>query len=109
MSNVSIYIDAEDGLKRVGGNMGLYKKLLLRFIDGNYFEALANHFESGDTEAAIHDAHTLKGVAANLSLVEVNRLSAEIEQQLKNGQDCSANMSELKEAVNATVEAIPNI
>jgi len=109
MSDISTYIDVEDGLKRVGGNAGLYKKLLQRFIDGGYFEALENHVNAGDTEPSVHDAHTLKGVAANLSLVKVNQLSAEIEQQLKNGQDCSANMAELKDAVNKTVEAISSI
>ena len=109
MSDISIYIDVEDGLKRVGGNMGLYKKLLQRFIDGNYFETLENHIRSGDAEEAVHDAHTLKGVAANLSLVKVYPLSAAIEQQLKSGQDCSENMAELKEAVNNTVEAISSI
>ena len=109
MSDISIYIDVEDGVKRVGGNTVLYKKLLQRFIDANYFEALENHFLSGDTDAAKDDAHTLKGLAANLSLVKVNQLSAAVEQQLKNGQDCSENMAELKEAVNNTVEAISGI
>jgi len=109
MSDVSVYIDVEDGLKRVGGNMGLYKKLLQRFIDGKYFDALSDQISSGNSEEAVHAAHTLKGVAANLSLVKVNQLSASIEQQLKNGQDCSENMAELKEAVNNTVEAINGI
>ena len=103
------YIDIDDALKRVGGNKGLYVKLLGRFIDGKHMEALESAISSGNAEEASHLAHTLKGVSANLSLMKLAAISADIEQVLKASGDHSALLAELKLAYEATVGKIAEV
>ena len=103
------YIDVKDALARIGGNMDLYKRLLGRFIDGNHFDALDVALQSGNTEEAAHLAHTLKGVSANLSLIEVRTISANLEQAVKGGLDHTAPLAELKDAYDVTVRKIKEL
>ena len=103
------YIDIDDALKRVGGNKGLYIRLLGRFIDGNHIDGLGSALSSGDLEAAAHLAHTLKGVSSNLSLQKVASLSAALEQAVKNGEDHKALWDELTNAYAVTIELIAEI
>ena len=105
----TVYIDVEDALKRVGGNKALYKKLLGRFVDGNYMEAIETALQSGDMEDSARQAHTLKGVSANLSLERVRELSVELEEKIKSGEDCGGVLSELKQAHGITLEKIAEI
>ena len=105
----AVYIDIEDALKRVGGNKALYKKLLGRFVDGNYIEAIETALQGGNPEDTAREAHTLKGVSANLSLEKVRALSIELEEKVKSGEDCSACLAELKQAYGITVEKIAEI
>jgi len=107
--NNTVYVDVDDALKRVGGNKGLFIKLLGRFIDGNHLEALEGAVSGGDMEAAARFAHTLKGVSSNLSLVKVATLSADFEHALKTGGDHTALFNELKEAYDMTVVKIAEI
>lgn len=108
-TNNKEFIDIEDALKRVGGNEGLYKRLLGRFVDGDHLGPLENALQSGDFEESAHLAHTLKGVSANLSLIKVTTLSAELEQAIKNGNDYSLLLSNLKQAYGTTLEKISEI
>jgi len=103
------YINIEDALGRIGGNMDLYKRLLGRFLDGNYLEPLNNALNTGDSEEAARLAHTLKGVCANLSLVRLRSLSTDLEQIIKNNQDYLPLLEELKRAYDSTAEKIAEI
>ena len=104
--NISDYIDVDDALSRIGGNMGLYKKLLARFLEGNHFEAVEGALNSGDLSEASQLAHTLKGVSANLSLKKINLLTVDLEQLLKSNSDYSSCLEELKQAYAVTTEKI---
>ena len=108
-NEVKTYIDAEDALKRVGGNKALYKKLLGRFVEGNYFDAIEKAIQSGDNEDAARQAHTLKGVSANLSLEKIRALSIALEEQIRGGGDCAAGLAELKAAYDVTVGLIDSV
>ena len=103
------YIDVDDALKRVGGNMGLYKRLLGRFTERDQCFPLEEALQSGNTEEAARLAHTLKGVSANLSLAKVRNLSADLEQLVKSGADHSAVIAELRLAYDVTVGKIAEI
>ena len=105
----SEYINSTDALSRIGGNASLYKRLLGRFIDGNHYEVLSSAVEEGDLEEAARQAHTLKGVSANLSLSKINTLTAELERLLKSNSDYSPCLAELKQAFDATVAEISEI
>ena len=61
-------IDYEDGLARFMNNTQLYEKFLLRFLDDTTFPDLLAALDQGDADLAFRAAHTLKGVAGNLSL-----------------------------------------
>ena len=105
----SEYVNVDEAVSRIGGNVNLYKKLLGRFVDGNHYDILESALQSGDTEGASHQAHSLKGVSANLSLSKIWSITVELEQLLKDGADCSSCMSELKEAFTSTLEKISEI
>ena len=100
------FIDLEDGLSRIGGNAVMYKRLLGRFVDGDYFDKLEQSLNGGDVEEALRQAHSLKGLSANLSLIKIQAVSVELEQLLKTGDDYSATLGELKQAFIMTAEKI---
>ena len=82
MSDV-VYINAEDGKKRVMNNGKLYAKLLNKFKTDTNLEALCSFAETQEWEKAQAAAHTIKGIAANLSLVELFNQSLDVETQIK--------------------------
>jgi len=103
------YIDVDGALKRVGGNMDLYKRLLKRFVEGNNLGPLKGAIVNGNPEEAARHAHTVKGVSSNLSLIKIADLSANLEQLIKNGEDHSACLAELEQAYDTTVAIIAGI
>ena len=107
--DVKEYVDVDDALKRVGGNMGLYQKLLGRFADGNQLEELENLLTSGNMEEAARMAHTIKGVAANLSLLKLRFTSADLELSLKEGTDYVAKLDELRDVYGTTIQVIHDL
>ncbi len=82
-------IDTEQGVKRVGGNAQLYRKLLHDFLK-NYRESpqmLRNWLEQDDMESAYRLAHTLGGVAANVGAARFAEAAVKIEQTLRKGEN----------------------
>ena len=106
MSNDANYIDVENALKRVGGNVDLYKKLLRIFLEENNYDALIENIESGNKEEAARLAHTIKGVSANLSLTNLRATTANIEMESKAGNDCKNLIPELKETFEKTCDLV---
>ena len=82
-------IEVETGLKRVGGNRKLYRKLLLRFREdnSNAIQQIKEAKEKKDNELAVRLAHTIKGVAGNLGANDLYNVSREVEGALKQGSD----------------------
>lgn len=107
--DVKEYIDVDDALKRVGGNMGLYQKLLGRFAESNQLEELESLLASGNIEDATRMAHTIKGVAANLSLLKLRFTSADLEQSLKEGTDYTEKLDELREVYGVSIQVIHDL
>ncbi|CAI3239286.1 response regulator [uncultured Desulfovibrio sp.] len=77
-------INFEAGLATVGGNNGLYSDLLLRFMEhyGDSPRELEALLAAGDYRAAARLAHTVKGVAANLGVERIRKLTTEMEANL---------------------------
>ena len=67
-------LDYETGLHRFMEKEALFKKFLLKFTDDQSFPHLKENIEKQDCEEAFREAHTLKGVAANLALNELTEL-----------------------------------
>lgn len=61
-------VNYEAGLQRFGNNQALFEKLLLSFLSDPTYKELDVALKALDYKAAFGAAHTLKGVAGNLSL-----------------------------------------
>ncbi|WP_051319227.1 response regulator [Chitinimonas koreensis] len=84
-------LDAREGLRRVAGNRTLYRKLLGQFHDrfGDSAQRIAQWLPQ-DRQAAEREAHSLKGVAANLGATEVQLLAEQVETGLREGEPDAA-------------------
>lgn len=102
-------IDVQDALKRIGGNMNLYKMLLNQFSGGDHIDPLEEALSTGAFEEASRLVHTLKGVAANLSLVKLSETAKELEEKIKDELDHSKAFAELKHAYYETSQQISEI
>jgi PAS domain S-box-containing protein len=83
-------IDIEAGLDRLNGNRKLYRKLLIDFSENysSFAEDIKTDMEQGNIEEARRLAHTLKGVAGNISAYDIQNIAAELETNLlKNNMD----------------------
>jgi len=78
-----IYINEEEGKKRVMNNGKLYAKLLAKFKADTKLDNLVTFAQAQDWEKAQAEAHTVKGIAANLSLTELFNQSLDVETQIK--------------------------
>jgi HPt (histidine-containing phosphotransfer) domain-containing protein len=78
-----VYINEEEGKKRVMNNGKLYAKLLGKFKADTNIEELPQYVESQEWDKAQAAVHTIKGIAANLSLTELFSQSLDVEAQIK--------------------------
>jgi HPt (histidine-containing phosphotransfer) domain-containing protein len=101
-----IYVDVDDGIKRVMNNSKLYAKLLTKFKDDNNLNEIDAAITAGDMGKAQSSTHTLKGLAANLSLKELFNQSLELETQIK---ACSVNPDQLTKVKAVYAQTITEI
>lgn len=71
-------VDVQDGLRRFVNNAALFEKMLKKFPAAAEQLPVETRFESGDLDAALADAHTLKGMTGNLSLTPLYEAYTEI-------------------------------
>ena len=98
MEDMKCYVDYDDALVRVRGNRRVYKTLLSVFLKDDHIPALTEQLQSGDRENAARTAHTLKGIAANLSLTALYNATLGIELSLRNDQSAEKGLIELEKA-----------
>ena len=81
-------ISIKSGLKKVGGNKKLYRKLLGKFLDSNkeVINEIKTTLAAGDTETAARLAHTVKGVSGNLGAEDLFPAAADLEKAIKQGE-----------------------
>jgi len=82
-------VDQADGLRRVGGNRRLYRQLLEKFA-GKFAgadEQVSSALQSGDRNGAERVAHTVKGVAGNIGIKEVQFAAERLEKAIREGDD----------------------
>ena len=109
MANDAIYVNVADGVKRVMNNTKLYVKLLTKFRDDTKLEDIETALAAGDLVKAQNAVHTIKGVAANLSLTELFTQSLELENQIKSGAVNPAQIGTLKTVFSATLQEINKV
>ena len=104
-----VYIDEEDGKKRLMNNGKLYAKILTKFTtDTNLGDLLAT-VDAQDWEKAQAAAHTIKGIAANLSLPELAKQSLDVETQLKGKALSPESMENLKACFAVTLVKVEEV
>ena len=99
------FINVDDAMSRLNNNKKLYISLLRKFDGEAMLQDILNKIRSGDASAAEASAHTLKGIAANLSLPDLRASAEEIDTRLKNGE-LGADTSKIGISVARTKEAI---
>ena len=101
-------IDYAEAMDRFGGNEGLFVRLATKYLNDPHFDALEAAMAEGDAAASEREAHSLKGVADNLSFTQLYDLATRITDALRADDLDSARtlMPELRESHEAVVEAL---
>ena len=78
-------IDIDGGLKRVAGNIRLYRSLIEQFAlkQADAGSRITEALHHGDRALAERHAHTLKGVAGNLGIGRVQAAAAKLENAIR--------------------------
>ena len=103
-------IDYEQGVKRFMGNPKIFERFLYKFLDDKSYEGLKDSLWANNCEAAFKEAHTLKGLASNLSMSGLMRAVANVTEKLRNG-DIDAGrmlMDKVDEQYNAICDILRN-
>ncbi len=79
-------IDYAGTMQRMSDNTVFYTELLRLFFKDNAPERLERALFSKDYQSAIYEAHGLKGTAANLGLLEISKVCAQMLAHLKNNE-----------------------
>ena len=104
-----VYINAEEGKKRVMNNGKLYAKLLTKFKNDTNLNDLVVFAEAQDWEKAQGAAHTIKGIAANLSLTELFNQSLDVETQIKGKSLKNESLESLKTCFAETLVQVEKV
>ncbi len=101
-------INLADGLKRVAGNRRLYRDLLGEFVarQGDAAAQISTALESGDLKLAERIAHTVKGVAGNLGITEVQQAAEELVMAIRENEKISVQLGRFAGVMDAQVRAI---
>ena len=109
MAGSVVYINVDEGAKRVMNNTKLYIKLLIKFKEDQSISQIDSALSGKDMEAARNAAHTLKGLAANLSLIELYNQVAELEKQIKSGSADNAQAALVKSVYDQTIIEVDKV
>jgi CheY-like chemotaxis protein len=85
--SIAEVLDFKKGVKRVGGDIDTYWELLGDFIQElpEKTDALEHYFAQGDLEALSRAAHNLKGVTANLGVLQLSEYADRLDKQSSDG------------------------
>ena len=100
------YLDLDDGLTRVRGNMTLFKQMLNLFLVSEEFQAFEDAIESNDNKMAEAKIHGIKGLSGNLSMPALFSTSSILNEQLRTGEADPVTLAEYREAYKKTREYI---
>lgn len=104
-----VYVNQEEGLKRVMSNKKLYVKLLTKFKNETNLTDLFHFIEEKDYEKAETCAHTLKGLSGNLSLTALYEKATALDAQLKNQVVDADAVADITVCFNETQKAIDEV
>lgn len=79
-------VDIDGGVARLGGNEGLYRKLLGSFVKAINQYYVDTDFDGTEYSDIIEKTHAIKGAAGNLSITPVYEAYSKIVDLLRTGQ-----------------------
>lgn len=100
-------VDINSAIDRFMGNEIMYNKFLLRFLKDDSFSNLENCIASNEYQMAFMQAHTMKGVVANLGLDCLLEILTPMTEQLRSND--LVNISEEIKELKLRYEMICNI
>ena len=109
MAGDVVHVNFAEGVQRVMNNAKLYVRLLAKFKDGTNLNSLKAAFDACDMETIQGELHTLKGLAANLSLTELFAKCLELETQAKGGTLEKDQMETVQAVFDATLREIDKV
>jgi len=109
MADGVVYVNIEEALKRVMNNSKLLAKLFKKFKDDKNLIDLEAALTEGDLPKAQVNAHTLKGLSANLSLTELYKQVLELETQIKAGSVAPDQLETVKTVYSETLPEIDKV
>jgi HPt (histidine-containing phosphotransfer) domain-containing protein len=109
MADEVIYVNFDEGVKRVMNNTKLYVKLLTKFKTDTRLDDIETALAAGEMEKAQTAVHTVKGVAANLSLSELFKQSLELETQIKAKAVNPNQLETLKTVFSTTLQEVEKV
>ncbi len=104
-------VDIEDAMARFMNNEALMLKMLQRFTEDKSFSRLKQAMKEQDVSQAFEAAHTLKGLAGNLSLKELYRQAGILTEDLRRGDLAAASegMPELEKLFRCAAENLARL
>lgn len=107
----ALVIDYADAMDRFGDNEALYKRLAGKFTTDTHFAELEEALACNDLDAAYRAAHSLKGVAGNLSFAQLYQLASIVSKALETGDRATADeyIGQVKDAYLAVLDALVDL
>ena len=103
-------IDVESALNRLRGNQSLFKRLIRDFVTNhsNVFGDIRRALADGDKAVAQGYVHTLKGMAGNLSAIDVFSAAERLEVSIKknSASGIAEELSKMEEAYKTIAEGV---
>lgn len=102
-------LDVTGALRRLGGRKSMYHKALEHFTheSANAYVAIEQHLELGDRETASRMTHTVKGDAATIGALVLQKAALELENKITNNQaDLQEELLRFKMALEQTLDAV---
>lgn len=104
-------VDYTEAMERFAGNASLYERLILKFLNDPHYENLQKALAENNIDQAFREAHSLKGVAGNLSFTALYAAASEVNEALRAENTTSAVelMAPLREAHASVTAALIQI
>jgi len=106
-------ISIESGLRKVGENWKLYRKLLDKFRSSykDVINDIKTSLRNSDIEKAVRLAHTVKGVSGNLGADGLFQAAGKLEKEIKQGNKDSMEpiLNSFESHLHVVIESIENM